>query len=203
MNKTYLCGKIGKSVKFNSKNWNAIGGDMDSPTLILKLAELNPTDNFIIIGRNDLSTSKKIINIPKNIYDIYEFSSIEEKKSINFIYEKLKNIKIDGCFLFAGPAANCNIPNKSFKRNELNNGNKIFAKILETFRNYVAPIYFYLNETKIPWIMIANDPRYIKQGYDLFNQPIKIISQYDEIISMKRLNNFEVFWIIYIESYYT
>lgn len=189
MSKTYLVGKIGKSVKFNPASWGAIGGDNEAPTLIKKMAELNPKDTFIIIGRNDLLKNRT--SVPENVYDVYEGASKDKRKDINYIIEKLKDVKIDGCFLMTGPTANCNIPNKSWKRNDLKNGNKVFAKSLETFQNYVAPIYHYLNETNIPWVMIANDPRYIPQGNDLINQPKMILSQYDEIIEMKTFDNWE------------
>ena len=38
MGKTYLCGKIGKSVKFNPSTWGPIGGDNEAPELIRKMA---------------------------------------------------------------------------------------------------------------------------------------------------------------------
>lgn len=191
MNRTFLCGKIGKSVKFNPNTWTGLGGDCEAPMLLSKIAELNPNDTFIIIGKNDIDKHRIKLNLPDNLISVYETAEKEEKKDHNFIIKKLNNIKIDGCFLLSGPTGNVNIPNKSFKRTELKNGNKIFAKSLETFQNYVAPIYNYLNETNIPWILIANDPRYINQGNDLLNQPKMILSQYNETIKMKCFDNWE------------
>jgi len=191
MSKTYLTGKIGKSAKFNPESWGAVGGDNEFPTLIRKLAELNPNDTFIIIGRNDVLKHRETLNIPRNIRDVYEGASKEEKDDVNYLNKRLKDVKIDGCFLMSGPTANCNIPNKSWKRKELAKGQKEYAKSLETFQNYVAPIYQYLNESNIPWVLIANDPRYISQGNDLMNQPQKILSQYDETIFMQTFDNFE------------
>lgn len=189
MGKTYLVGKIGKSAKFNSSTWSAIGGDNEFPTLIKKMAEINPNDTFIIIGRNDIEKHREALNLPSNLIDVYVNASKEEKKDVNYINTVLSNKKIDGCFLLSGPTANCNIPNKSYKRNELKLGKKEYAKSLETFQNYVAPLYQYLNESNIPWVMIANDPRYIGQGNDLMNQPKKILSQYDETILMQTFDN--------------
>ena len=191
MNRTFLCGKIGKSVKFNPSTWTGLGGDCEAPMLLSKIAELNPNDTFIIIGKNDIDKHRIKLNLPNNLISVYETARKEEKKDPNFIIKKLNNIKIDGCFLLSGPTSNVNIPNKSFKRIELKNGNKIFAKSLETFQIYVAPIYNYLNETNIPWILIANDPRYIKQGNDLLNHPKMILSQYNETIKMKCFDNWE------------
>lgn len=188
---TYLCGKIGKSVKFNPKTWGAIGGDNEAPELIRKMAELNPNDTFIIIGRNDVDKHRNELNLPPNLRDVYEGASKEERKDINYVANRLADVAIDGCFLLSGPTANCNIPNKSFKRQLLKEGKKEYAKSLETFQNYVAPIYQFLNESNIPWVMIANDPRYIGQGNDLMNQPQMILSQYDEKILMQTFDNWE------------
>lgn len=189
MGKTYLCGKIGKSVKFNPSTWGPIGGDNEAPELIRKMAELNPDDTFIIIGRNDVDKHRKEMKLPNNLRDVYEGATADQRKDVNYIVERLKDVQIDGCFMLSGPVANCNIPNKSWKRNDLKNGIKEYAKSLETFTNYVAPVYQYLNESNIPWVMIANDPRYIGQGNDCMNQPKKILSQYDETIQMQTFDN--------------
>lgn len=186
---TYLCGKIGKSVKFNPNTWGAIGGDNEAPELIRKMAELNPDDTFIIIGRNDVDKHRKELKLPLNLRDVYEGATAEQRKDVNYIVDRLSGVSIDGCFMLSGPTANCNIPNKSWKRTDLKNGKKEYAKSLETFANYVAPVYQYLNESNIPWVMIANDPRYIDQGNDLMNQPKKILSQYDETIEMQTFDN--------------
>lgn len=190
MGKTYLVGKIGKSVKFNPSTWGSTGGDCEAPELLRKIAELNPEDTFIIIGRNDVDRNRKELNLPNNLRDVYEGATTEERKDINYIINRLKDVKIDGCFLVSGPIANnCNIPNKAFKRTSLKNGVKEFAKSLYVFENYVGPVYNYLNESNIPWLMIVNDPRYITQGNDLMNHPQKILSQYDEVVTLKKLDN--------------
>lgn len=193
MGKTYLFGKIGKSVKFNPQTWSAIGGDNESPKLIKAIAELNPDDTFIIISKSDIQKSKsKGITLPPNLFDVYEGASKKEKHDNQYIVNRLKDVKIDGCFLMSGPSGTTNIPNTLYRRKEFEKNNeKVFAKSLETFQNYVAPMYIYLNSSMIPWIMIANDPRYIQQGNDLLNHPVKILSQFQETIEMKGLNDFE------------
>jgi len=191
MSKTYLCGKIGKSVKFNIDTWGHGGGDCESPELLRKMAELNPNDTFIIISRNDVDRNRDSLNLPKNLVDVYNGATQDEKKDYNYITKRLKDVKIDGCFLMSGPTANCNIPEKSWKRTELKHGHKEYAKSLMVFANYVAPIYNFLNESNIPWVMIANDPRYTRQGNDLANQPKMILSQYDETIQMQTFDNWE------------
>ena len=186
MNKIYLIGKIGKSVKFNENSWGSIGGDCEAPILFKKIAELNPYDKFIIIGKNDLDRNKS--KVPNNLISAWTGYD-KDKDDYTYLVKKLSGVKIDGCFLMSGPTANCNIPNRSFKRNELKKGIKEFANSLYVFQNYVAPIYHYLNETNISWIMIANDPRYVSQGNDLMNHPKLILSQYNEDVLMQQFDN--------------
>lgn len=191
MSRTFLVGKLGKSVKFNSESWNSGGGDCESPELLRKMAELNPNDTFIIISRNDVDRNRDSLNLPSNLVDIYNGATSDEKKDYHYITKRLKDVKIDGCFLMSGPTANCNIPEKSYKRTELKHGHKVHAKSLMVFANYVAPMYNFLNDSNIPWVMIANDPRYTKQGNDLANQPKMILSQYNENIKMQTFDNWE------------
>jgi len=189
--RVFLIGKIGKSVKFNPKTWGATGGDNEAPTLFRTMAELNPNDKFILIGRNDIKRIRGKINLPDNLYSIYEHCTKEETTDIDYVYNKLKDVEISGCFLFGGPNSGANIPNKSYKRLDLKKGIKTFAKPLEMFKNYVGPVYNYLNKSNIPWILISNDPRYSDQGLDLMNKPKKILSQFNETVTMSTFDNFE------------
>jgi len=187
----FLVGKIGKSVKFNPSTWGATGGDNEAPTLLRKIAELNPNDKFIIISRNDIDRVRDKVTLPKNLVSVYEGASKEEKLDLNHLHNKLKDTKITGCFLFGGPNSGANIPNKSYKRTDLKKGIKTFSKPLEMFKNYVGPIYQYLNTSNIPWVLISNDPRYTGQGLDLMNKPKKILSQFDETVTMNTYDNWE------------
>lgn len=193
----YLCGKIGKSVKFNPKSWGPIGGDNEAPLLLTKMARLNPDDEFIIITKNDIDRHREAMNLPSNLKSVYEGASVKESKDINYVYDKLKDVKVDGCFLISGPTANVNIPNKSFKRLDLKKGEKNFAKSLETFVNYVAPVHIFLNETMIPWVMIANDIRYMTLGNDLMNFPKRILTQANQTIGYKMFDSWETQNFIY------
>jgi hypothetical protein len=192
MSKTYLVGKIGKSVKFNQNTWSGIGGDNEAPVLIRKIANLNPEDTFIILGHNDVDKQRSKMNIPHNIISIYNGSTSQDRKDVNYIVKKLDNVKIDGCFLFGGPAGTVNIPNKSYSRRKLKHGEKSFVSVLEMFKLYVGPVFNYLNESNIPWLMILNDPRYAGvRCSDLMNKPKLILSQYDETIGLWTYNNWE------------
>ena len=191
MGKTYLIGKIGKSVKFNPNTWTGLGGDVEAPTLFTKMAELNPDDTFVIISGNDLEKSREKIVLPTNLVSIYENCSKEERKDKYFIANKLRDVKIDGCVLMSGPAGSTNIVDASYTRKELQQGIKQYAKVLEVFQNYVQQMYIFLNESQIPWSLIVNDPRYVQLGRDLINPPKNILSQYNETIVMKHFKSFE------------
>lgn len=191
MGKTYLIGKIGKSVKFNPNTWTGLGGDVEAPTLFTKMAELNPDDTFVIISGNDLDKSREKMDLPNNLVSIYENCTKDERKDKYYIANKLKNVKIDGCFLMSGPTGSTNIVEASYTRKELEKGIKQYAKVLEVFQNYVQQMYVFLNESNIPWTLIVNDPRYTQLGRDLINPPKNILSQYNEDIVLKHFKDFE------------
>lgn len=188
MGKTYLCGKIGKSVKFNPNTWSATGGDNETPTLLLKMAELNPDCTFIIIGRNDLTKSG--VKYPKNLFSAWD-DGVKNGQQTEYLVEKLKDIKIDGCFLVAGPTGSTNMLNKALKREPLKKGLEEYALTLEMHLNYSGPIYNYLNESNIPWVMISNDPRYMRMGRDCLNPPKKILSQANGNCKMTKIKSWD------------
>lgn len=79
-----------------------------------------------------------------------------------FVPYKENQIKVDVAFVFMSQGASCIstingyrwVPatkDKPFRR----------TKVLAMTVNYAEPVTKYLNETKIPWIYLATDPRYI------------------------------------------
>ena len=162
--KTYVFGKLGKSIKFDSSKWRAIGGDQDAPELILKLAEQNPDDTFILISSNDYDkiTFKK----PKNI--INGLKSLGPLKNMHdsFFTDSLRDKKIDGAIIVLGPTTATNLE---------------YWPRLGFAKSYCAPIIHYLNNSDVEWVGICNDPRYnIKNVRDLVKPPKKYLSQYTE-----------------------
>lgn len=204
---TYIFAKLGKSIKFNPKSWSAIGGDVEAPSLIRGFAQNNPNDKILILGKNDLERYE----IPeKNIYSVEKL--IKEKTKKNKIeyyeyYDFLKDKKIDGVFIIGGPTGSTNIPNKCYTIDYINNrkGKPEYTNILEVYRNYSAHIIHFLNESKIPWFHILNDPRYKKMGRDCINVPKLVLSQYNEKVKYRHINNFEEQKIIeeYVNAIYS
>ena len=169
--KNIIIGKIGKSVKFNSKNWNGHGGDNEAPTLFKLLAEKNPNINFYMLGKSDLRNLKpelkKELNIPNNIIDLWEGFDTKIHKDTDYPLQKLKelNIKMDCGIFYNGPASYASIPNFLKKKDGE------FYSILDVFKKYVGPIVNVLNEFNIPYFTLGPDPRYIPiKAKDLINR---------------------------------
>lgn len=162
--KTYVFGKIGKAIKFDSKKWGATGGDNEAPSLILKLAEQNPNDTFILISSNDFD--KVQFNKPSNI--INGLKSLGPLKNMydGFLTDTLKDKDITGAIIVLGPTCRKNLE---------------YWPRLGFAKSYCAPIIHYLNNSNVKWIGVCNDPRYyLKDVRDLTNKPLKYLSQYNE-----------------------
>jgi hypothetical protein len=212
MSHTYVIGKLGKSIKFDPNAWGAIGGDNEAPSLYLKLAKLNPNDTFIMIGKSDLS---KLKDKPHNLHCVWEHfvpsggnidistpdgwkkfsrdpTCSSKHGQVEHIVEHLKDVKVDGGIIFGGPTGETNFFNKVYTMTSVKEGKPEFAKTLLMHYGYSGPIYHYLNESKIPWIMINNDPRYLKLGRDMLNLPKEILSQYDSAKMYRPMPSFEI-----------
>jgi len=175
-----VIGKFGRSLLFNDKKWGAIGGDNEPSNFYLNLAKYNTQDTFYIIGKTDYN-----LNIP-NIVNIWENFDIRKNNNLTWVYDQLKNVKIDGGILFSGPISQVNIPNKILKINSNEN-----AKVLQMFEKYVGPIIYYLNESKIKYMLISPDPRYIKPGRDFINSPQFSLSQYNTSYKYKSIISYD------------
>lgn len=162
--KTYVFGKIGKAIKFDSKKWGATGGDNEAPSLILKLAEQNPNDTFILISSNDFD--KVQFNKPSNIINGLKLLGPLKNMHDSFFTDSLRDKKIDGAIIVLGPTCRKNLE---------------YWPRLGFAKSYCAPIIHYLNNSNVKWIGVCNDPRYyLKDVRDLTNKPLKYLSQYNE-----------------------
>ena len=190
--KNIAIGKIGKSVKFNSKNWNGHGGDNEAPMLFKLLAEKNPDINFYMLGKSDLRNLKPQIkdelNIPPNIIDLWEGFNTKIHNEITYPLEKLRKlgITLDCGVFYNGPASYASIPNCLKKQDGK------FYSILDVFKKYVGPIVNALNELSIPYFTLGPDPRYIPIGAkDLINREKFVLSQYDTMETTKHIISYE------------
>ena len=196
-------GKWGSKTKFDRSNWGAIGGDVEAPTLFETLFHYNPDIDFYIVGRSDFSQIdsdlKNRVNKNNNVFDAWEDSTRWSKNNrhhpslehhIYYLEEWYDNsgITFDGGIFIAGPAGTSNV----FGRTYTMTGERKPAKGLEMLARYTSPVFAFLNNTMIPYVLIVNDPRYFPTvGIDLFNQPKAVLSQYDEIAHQRVRKDYE------------
>lgn len=199
-------GKIGKSVKFNMNRWSAAGGDNEAPKLFTKLFHLNPNVKFYLIGGNDFRTLSKEeqdrINRHGNVFDVYggfrEFEKTYDytKTEINqrarnakaqskgsmvidymLNWVRTSGVKIDRGIFFGGPTGTVNVIGYSTRMKD----DSQLGIAQEFLGIYSGPILAFLNETKIPWDMIVNDPKFFPwHARDMLHGPARILSQYNE-----------------------
>lgn len=176
-------GKLGKSMLFKQKNWGMIGGDSEAPALLAMLAQMNPNINFYILGRSDWKRLEKEIkdkiNVNGNIIDVwesYDSKKVEETKWPTTFFDRF-NISIDFSIIMSGPCGASSIVEAMYTIDETR-----VAKPSEMFRRYVGPITRFLNDSKVKYIELGEDPRYIPcAARDLFNRPSEIMSTRDNI----------------------
>jgi len=188
-------GKMGKSVLFNRDAWGPIGGDNEAPIYFENLFHRNPDINFYLFGANDFSriksTDRLLINKHNNVHDVWgwgwdEYLKTHEKDSfaqMNYLAEWVKTgPKMDCGIVFAGPTGSSNVLGKT----TLMKNPSELASPLEMLCKYCAPMMQYMNEYKVPYSLILNDPRfYPPHAKDWMHLPEYILSQYDEDMTVK------------------
>lgn len=206
--KKIAVGKWGSLIKFDRKNWGAVGGDVEAPTIYETLFHKNPDIDFYLIGKTDYEnidpSLKRRVNKNSNIHNVWNgFSKWlkqnrdnkekfpHHEKNINlyaswvYIDEWLKtnDIVFDGGIFMAGPTGSSNVYGKTTL---IKNPNKL-ASGLEMIGRYASHMFYFLNETRIPYILIVNDPRFFPAmpGSDLNHYPSAVLSQYTETVTQK------------------
>jgi hypothetical protein len=177
--------KAGKSVKFKTNKYSPIGGDNEASCTLRAVANNNPDKNFYIVGRSDFATltdSEKVDLFPYgNVIDAWEGVALDiSQKYFDHLinYFKEKDIVLDFTIMMVGQLSNVTIPDRIQKVREGNDGKP--AATLDMTKWYTTPIIAWLNQEKVPYIEIVNDPRYtIKQPRDLFHMPMRSLGQYD------------------------
>lgn len=165
-------GKIGKSLSFRQGKWGMIGGDHEAPALLSMLAQMNPNINFHIISKSDwkdLAPAEKLQhNGNGNIFDVWEkWNSKDGFDCTKWPLHVLQNTKIDFGIIVSGPTGFSTIPNAMRTLDD-----DRVAKPSMMSERYVGPITRFLNESKIKYMEIGEDPRYYPiAARDLFNRP--------------------------------
>lgn len=181
-------GKIGKAIKFNSNSWNAVGGDIDAPTLFMLWASTHPEHTFYLLSKSDYSRAKNIDRLP-NIVDVWEFADkdMNDVEKRDFLLNDLEDIVIDFAVLYSGPLGRGNI----VEFTPVVDGSRL-TKCLGYQINYTSPILHYLNTTGLPWFMISVDSRYFPQlCVDMINLPMMSYAQMNLVGKYKRFKDME------------
>lgn len=207
-------GKIGKSILFDSKRWGATGGDNEAPIFYENLFHRNPDVNFYLVGVSDFSRldrkERDRINRHGNVFDpwegLTEFKTRYKKRHdvdqetihIKFLEEWRENNDpgMDCGLFFIGPTATSNVRGKMYKMTDP----KTLASPLFMQAKYAGPVIDYLNETRIPYSIIVNDPRYWPgTTRDLMHRPVRVLSQYDEVVNHRSVKEYGTTDIEHVE----
>lgn len=184
--------KIGKSIKFNDKNYSPIGGDNEAPTLLRVLARHNPDSKFYLVGRSDysrLTERQRAEMFPwNNVVDLYDQPVVDP---VTHVESKLQSlgVKIDAHIAMCGQVGNVTIPNRIWGVRDPSR----HVNIIDMTRGYTTPITAWMNDNQhIPVIQIVNDPRYtFAQAKDLMVTPKYTLSQYDTVFEHSHIKSYE------------
>lgn len=200
--KYFAFAKIGKSLKFASA-YSPTGGDIDAPNGLIALANNNPDKTFYVISRSDmrrLSDDQYATIFPyANVIDVWAdpqfktFSGDGKDYNDPFYhhignYFKHNDINIDACIMFVGQVGTVTIPGKI----EQVKDRSLFASVIDMTKNYTTPIAIWLNDYKVPYIEIVNDPRYVmNQSRDIFHLPFRSLGQFDWRYPVSPIKSYE------------
>lgn len=195
MKKKVLVAKLGKSILFNENYWGAAGGANEAPILFETLFRNNPQNEYYLLGKSDfLRLKSERVNQHGNVFDLWEdFDSkkADERRMADteYILEKTTNMEFDYAIIFGGPTGIYNHPWKIRKQKDSSE----IVKLSVMSKLYTAPVLAFLNERKIPYYLIINDPRNVINGKlrDLFHKPFKVLSQIDDQYTMRTWNSYQ------------
>lgn len=198
-------GKFGKSVVFgdiHKLRKSMTSGAIDAPTIYRALIENNPHHQFYFIGRSDFSRLKPDerleLNKHKNVFDPWKdykewqrtYKGPEGECGIDFIdnWRKTSGIELDVGVFLPGHMLPIGVQGKSIS--DKNDGT--LAKCLVASYTYAGPMYHYVNETKLPYVMLVTDPRcYPGLNKDLFVVPKRVLSQYNETLTVEHRTKYD------------
>lgn len=167
-------GKVGKAVFFDENRWMGLGGDVEFPTFVYTLAKNNPDDIFYLAARSDYSQIGHHKFMLPNIFDVWECFDKSSDEIKSYIWEILKDVKMDFGYVFGGPVGRANVPGYTPKASDGE-----WTKPLGMLINYSAPIMFYVNASNVPYFWIATDSRFFPQKcVDFINLPQFAYGQY-------------------------
>lgn len=202
-------GKIGRFSYFDPKSWSIYAGD-DSPKIIFsELARRFPQHTFYYVSVNDITKCrdackplggfgmcKKTCDIPDNIVDIYHsvslrIAGIEKYKDGEYPHEilldecKKRNLHFDFAIFEQGPDCGFSVMNRGIW---LTSHPDRHAVAMAMANHYCGPLISFINEMKMPWVNITEDPRYVPSHHkDILNDELCVLSQITTDIETQRI----------------
>ena len=197
-------GKIGKSIKFGpeekGKGKKAMtAGSIDARIIFQTLIKFNPQHKFYLIGRSNFSRLKpeirNKIDPHKNVIDVWAgfhdwFETQDDKDEVTeswrFMEHVIKtNDKFDIGLFIAGGVLDYAVQGKTLKEGK-------HIKTLMAAAKYAGPIHHFINETKLPYMVLSLDPRcYPKPTKDILIPPKKILQLKNETMEVEHRVSYE------------
>jgi hypothetical protein len=191
-----VIGKIGRSSYFNRTKWGHNAGNNEFPILLSALARLNPQNIYYMIGKSDLSRinqetyDKWFPN--KNVIDVWEGFNPKTDDPTTWVWERLKDVEIDVGIIHGGMCS-LSIPGRIFcldRKTKL--PTKDIRRPIMSLVNYVSPITYYLNESRINWLTITSDGRYMPlPARDMINPEKISLGVREGEVKIKRMKSYE------------
>ena len=197
-------GKIGKSIKFGpeekGKGKKAMtAGSIDARIIFQNLIKINPQHKFYLIGRSNFSRLKpeirNKIDPHKNVIDVWAgfhdwFETQDDKDEVTeswrFMEHVIKtNDKFDIGLFIAGGVLDYAVQGKTLKEGK-------HIKTLMAAAKYAGPIHHFINETKLPYMVLSLDPRcYPKPTKDILIPPKRILQLKNETMEVEHRVSYE------------
>lgn len=196
---------IGSIIKFKKDKIKRSDGSSEYYKLIWSLVRQKNISKVTLIQKTDwtkLTEDEMIEFDPRGvIHDVYSTYGLNtprgvtnqtQKEACYYLWDAVKD-EDQPDFGIGFPAqgfAMVNIPNFM---PSIRNPENLTAALNMTVR-YSGPIVHYLNMSKIPWYMVATDPRYCEPKYkrrDLANGPKKILAQYNDTARITTIDRYE------------
>lgn len=192
-----VIGKFGRSIYFDRKKWKDAAGNNEAPIFYSAIARLNPQNTYYLIGKSDFSrVDKSVIEewFPHgNVINCWEGFNSKTDDPTTWIWNKLKDVKIDYGVLHGGMVS-LSIPNRIYcldRKTKKPDYSRLRSPIMSLV-NYVSPITHYLNESKINWMTVTSDGRYMPlPARDIMNPEKISLGVRDAYVEIDRIGSYE------------
>lgn len=190
-------GKLGRSIKFGRHLWKDGAGNNEPATLFSALANSNPDNLYVLIGKSDFSRAKSEdieYWFPHgNVIDAWKGFNSKEDESLTYPYERVKHLEFDYGIINGGISSVINTENTFHKYSKKTGIVDItsYAKPLGMFSKGVGPVLYFLNRTGIKWVNFTADARQFPiVAKDIFNQNVVTFATINKVEAVDKFTNY-------------